>query len=176
LGQFDPFNFLEGKAVSTIKKYREAEVTHGRVAMLASIGFIAGEQVAGTSFLFNSEITGPAINHLAQVPQPFWSILVLGIGVAEVYRAQVGWVSPVELQGQEQFQLREDYYPGDLGFDPLGLRPQEEEDFDQMASRELVHGRLAMLAIVGMVSQELVNGQGILEHLQVQFPGLPFIN
>jgi hypothetical protein len=36
--------------------------------MLASLGFIVGEQVEGSSFLFDSQITGPAIGHFQQVP------------------------------------------------------------------------------------------------------------
>ena len=76
------------------KRYREAELTHGRVSMLAFVGFLVGEKVEGSSFLFDSQITGPAIKHFAQVPGPFWQSLVLLIGISEVWRAQVGWVSP----------------------------------------------------------------------------------
>lgn len=38
--------------------------------------------------------------------------------------------------------LREDYYPGDIGFDPLGLRPTDQAEFDIMATKELQNGRL----------------------------------
>jgi hypothetical protein len=33
------------------------EITHGRVAMLAALGFLVGEQVEGSSFLFDAEVT-----------------------------------------------------------------------------------------------------------------------
>jgi hypothetical protein len=105
--------------------------------MLAFIGFLVGEKVEGSSFLFDSQISGPAINHFAQVPQPFWEILVLTIGVSEVYRAQVGWVSPADLQGESKFQLRDDYIPGDINFDPLGLRPEDPEEFEEMQTKEV---------------------------------------
>merc|ERR1712232_1549118 len=68
-------------------------VTHGRVAMLAVIGFLVGEKVEGSSFLFDSQISGPAISHFFQVPNPFWEILVLAIGGLELNRAQVAFVS-----------------------------------------------------------------------------------
>lgn len=152
--------------MNTIKRYREAEVTHGRVAMLAIVGLLVGEKVEGSSFLFDASIRGPAIDHFAQVPSPFWELLVAAIGVCEVYRAQVGWVSPTDLQGKEQYQLREDYYPGDIGFDPLGLKPKDPADFDIMQTKELQHGRLAMLGAAGIVAQELVDGKGIVEHFQ----------
>ena len=41
--------------------YREAELAHGRVAMLAIIGFFVGEQVEGSAFIFDANISGPAI-------------------------------------------------------------------------------------------------------------------
>jgi hypothetical protein len=37
---FDPAGFLEGKSELEVNRYREAELTHGRVGMLASAGFI----------------------------------------------------------------------------------------------------------------------------------------
>merc|ERR1719384_2720710 len=61
VGLFDPLNFLEKADDATALRYREAEVTHGRVAMLAVIGFLVGEKVEGSSFLFDSQISGPAI-------------------------------------------------------------------------------------------------------------------
>ncbi|GMI16946.1 hypothetical protein TrLO_g9810 [Triparma laevis f. longispina] len=165
VGQFDPLNFLDGADDNKIRRFREAELTHGRVAMLAFVGFLVGEKVEGSSFLFDSQITGPAINHFAQVPQPFWEILVLTIGASEVYRAQVGWVSPADLQGEDKFALRPEYIPGDIGFDPLNLRPEDPEELEIMQTKELQHGRLAMLATAGFVAQELTDGQGIMQHL-----------
>merc|ERR1712086_1234064 len=60
--------------------------------------------------------------------------------------------------------LLDSYYPGDVGFDPLGLKPDGAEDFAVMATKELQHGRLAMLATAGLVAQELVDGKEILVH------------
>jgi len=61
--------------------------------------------------------------------------------------------------------LREGYYPGDIGFDPLGLKPSSPKEFEEMQTKELQNGRLAMLAAAGMCAQELVNGKGIVENL-----------
>ena len=38
VGFFDPLGFAEKADEPTLKRYREAEVTHGRVAMLAVVG------------------------------------------------------------------------------------------------------------------------------------------
>ena len=51
--------------------------------------------------------------------------------------------------------------PGDLGFDPLGLKPTNDKDLKSMATKELNNGRLAMIGIAGMVAQELVSGMKI---------------
>ena len=51
--------------------------------------------------------------------------------------------------------------PGDLGFDPLGLKPSNAADLKSMATKEINNGRLAMIGIAGMVAQELVSGMKI---------------
>lgn len=86
--------------------------------------------------------------------------MTLSIGVAETYRAKLGWVEPGP---DELFELRTSYYPGDLGWDPLGLKPSEADDFAEMVTKELQHGRLAMIAVAGMCAQELVNHKTIAE-------------
>ena len=121
VGFFDPLGFAAKADENTLKRYREAELTHGRVAMLASVGFLVGEKVEGSSFLFDSQITGPAITHLAQVPVGFWVALTIAIGAAETRRAEIGWVEPENVPVDQPGLLRAEYTPGDIGFDPLGL-------------------------------------------------------
>merc|ERR1719195_912005 len=165
-GLFDPLGLSEKANEATLKRYREAEVTHGRVAMLATIGFLVGEKVEGSSFLFDASIKGPAITHLAQVPDGFWCILIITIGSLELNRAQIAFVSPADVPTGQQGLMREDHYPGDIGFDPFNLKPEDPEEFNIMVTKELQHGRLAMLAAAGFMAQELVDGKGIIEHLQ----------
>ncbi|KAL7530135.1 hypothetical protein ACHAXR_003325, partial [Thalassiosira sp. AJA248-18] len=40
MGLFDPLGFAAKADEEGLKKYREAELTHGRVAMLAVVGFL----------------------------------------------------------------------------------------------------------------------------------------
>ena len=158
---FDPLSFSVGTPPEIVKRYREAELTHGRVAMLATVGILVGEAVEGSSFLFDSQISGPAITHFQQVetvaPQ-FWEVLVLVIAVAEAYRAQIGWEEPSALGGTN-FKLRDNYTPGDIGYDPLGLKPSDPVEFEEMANKELNNGRLAMVSALGMIVQELLTGE-----------------
>ena len=163
-GLFDPLGFAEKADEMTLKRYREAELTHGRVAMLATVGFLVGEAVESKTVLFNGEISGPAITHLAQVNPTFWLILGVGIARAELDRADIGWKEPENVRFDRPGELREAYIPGNLGFDPLGLKPEDEEEFFEMQTKELQNGRLAMLAAAGFLAQELTDGKGIIEH------------
>jgi hypothetical protein len=157
LGQFDPLGFTKEMGVGPIKKLREAEVTHGRVGMLAVLGYLVGENFHP---LFNGSITGPANSHLAQVQEVapfFFAWLVGSIMTAELGRANIGWKSPTE----ETFALRTKYYPGDIGFDPFGLKPTDPKEFADIQTKELNNGRLAMIAAIGMIGQELVTQKAL---------------
>ena len=162
--QFDPLGFMTGASLDDAKKYREAELQHGRVAMLAALGFLVGENFHPL-FGGNQEIL--AIDSLTQVRLElpiFFELLALFIGGAELNRALKGWVNPSErgIGGAEGDLLNSDYYPGDVGFDPLGLKPTSAREFAETQTKELSNGRLAMLGIAGMVAQELVDHKPIL--------------
>ena len=159
LGDFDPLGFSQrGVPLNDVRRYREAEVMHGRVAMVAAVGYLAGE--AASPVVWNGAVTGPANDQLAQIPTWAFSTLTLAIGVAETFRAKRGWVEP---SADELFELRASYYPGDLGWDPAGLKPRDAADFATMATKELQNGRLAMIGVAGMCAQELVNHKTIAE-------------
>eukprot|EP00536_Pseudo-nitzschia_multiseries_P017050 jgi/Psemu1/264022/estExt_Genewise1Plus.C_13530002 len=164
VGFWDPLGFAAKADDNTLRRYREAELTHGRVAMLAAVGFLVGEAVEGSSFLFDAQVSGPAITHLSQVPTGFWLALTIAIGAAEQKRATIGWVEPENVPFDQPGLLRDGYIPGDIGFDPLGLKPTDPEELRIMQTKELQNGRLAMLAAAGFMAQELVDGKGIIEH------------
>jgi len=161
-GFFDPLGFAQaGISLNEVKRNREAEVMHGRVAMIASVGYLAGEAVSGP---FN--INGPANDQLQQMPLPAFIFLTVAIATAELKRAQIGWVEPdFSKWTKTLWTLRDNYYPGDVGFDPLGLKPEDPKAFANMQTRELQNGRLAMLGVAGMCAQELVNHRTIMETL-----------
>ena len=159
-GFFDPIGFSRaGITLNEVKRNREAEVMHGRVAMLACVGYLSGEAISGPF-----KMVGPANDQLQQVPLPVFVLLTVGIAAAELRRAQIGWVEPnFGSWTSTLWKLRENYYPGDVGFDPLGLKPTDPTAFKNMQTRELQNGRLAMLGAAGMCAQELVNHRSIFE-------------
>ncbi|KAK9819365.1 hypothetical protein WJX81_003558 [Elliptochloris bilobata] len=163
---FDPANLLaNATSIQEVRRWRESEITHGRVAMLAALGFVVGEQVE--DFPLFPHVVGPAINHFQQVEAKgaiFWEPLVFAIGLAEAYRVGLGWDFP---KSETFNQLRDDYEMGNLGFDPLGLLPTDPKERYDMQTKELNNGRLAMIAIAAFVAQELVSKDEIFEHLFV---------
>merc|ERR1711990_661064 len=157
----DVLGFCNGIDGASLQRYREAELTHGRVSMLATVGFLIGEQVEGSSFLFDAQVTGPAVNHFQQVPTPFWFALAFFIASVEYKRVKTGWQNP--FTADALFLLKDDYMPGDLKFDPLGLgNGKSKKEHNELRLKELNNGRLAMIAISGMVAQELVDGLNLI--------------
>merc|ERR1719453_762300 len=125
---------------------------------MAALGYLVQENFHPI-FSVDAGVDGPVIRQLDTVlsfenGQLGGSVLLMAIFFSEMYRARTGWVEPdVEMRS-----LRENYLPGDLGFDPLGLKPKEEAELLKMQNKELNNGRLAMIAIAGMTADELVTG------------------
>jgi hypothetical protein len=153
LGEFDPAGFLENKDKLEVYRLREAELTHGRVGMVASLGFIVQEKFHP---LFSGD-GGPAIDQIPQLPVWLWAVMIGGIGAAESKRIAVGWAELDPEKSKAERALKEGYYPGDLGFDPLGLKPSDPAEFRLMQEKELSHCRLAMIAAAGFLAQEAVS-------------------
>jgi hypothetical protein len=176
MGNFDPLGFANGVSLERVKLLREAEVTHGRVAMMATVGMLVSESPFHPLFKFmakvyhsNRQLTGPSIRHLDEVREvaPFgFEALVALIAASELQRCVAGWGSPLTENGTANFwMLKDDYYPGDIGFDPLGFKPCKAPNFVGAQTRELQNGRLAMVAAAGFIAQELVNEKAIFENL-----------
>uniref|UniRef100_A0A7S0Q5U9 Uncharacterized protein n=1 Tax=Coccolithus braarudii TaxID=221442 RepID=A0A7S0Q5U9_9EUKA len=152
LGFFDPLDYCGEASEGKIKFYREVELKHGRVAMLASLGFIVAENFHP---LFGGAIDVPSYIAFQETPlQTFWPAVVTFISILEVFSV-FSFNTPF---GGEPWSVRTDYENGDLGFDPLGLKPSDPAEFKEMATKELNNGRLAMIGIAGMVGQELASG------------------
>ena len=160
-GYFDPLGFAKDLSSSDLMLRRESELAHGRVAMVGALGFLVQESFHP---LF-SEVDGPAISHLKQLTyssngQLAFAVMGMAIGFAELARARYGWVAPKDLV-EGGSRLKEGYIPGDLGFDPLGMKPTNSAGYLSMQAKELNNGRLAMIAVAGMVGQELATQHGL---------------
>jgi len=141
VGFFDPLGLSKGKSDQIMMHYREAELKHGRVAMAACLGwyFNAG----GVHPAFNSELSNDPLEAAAQLPLVGWLQFVLGCGAIE-------WLA-------EQIKDRPGYKAGDV----LGASywvDDSDEGWLDYQNREMNNGRLAMLAIMGMITQDLYFG------------------
>jgi len=155
VGFFDPFG-LTPDTKEELLLFREAELAHGRVAMMGALGYLVQSHFAPIFDMGGA----PVIRHLdivlqSELGQFAATSLLFAIFFSEISRARIGWEEPdVAMR-----TLRTEYLPGDLGFDPLGLKPKDDAGLLQMQNKELQNGRLAMLAIAGMTAQELVTGE-----------------
>ena len=139
--------------------FTAGEIKHGRVAMLRPSDF-SSRAAAFTGIDSPSYVSfeQPGLSSV-------WLSLAVMLGGVEGKSVE----SFMQLDGgivAEQnesriFRIKEDHAPGDLGFDPLGLKPTNDKDLKSMATKELNNGRLAMIGIAGMVAQELVSGMKI---------------
>jgi len=171
LGIFDPAGFTVGKSEKEVLAYREAELKHGRISMLAALGFVVQEKFHP---LFGGDIDTPSAYALLdsriweKAPSGGLAVILTSLFLLEV----VSSLSVFNLQGGkgvegDTFGLPDDYTPGDIfkpiggTFDPLGLAPSDPVEFEVMQTKELNNGRLAMLAILGMFLQEIKTGQAL---------------
>merc|ERR1719387_2040946 len=142
LGFFDPVGFTTSfdadrqthmNEQGKLFFYREVELKHGRVAMLASLGFVVGEQFHP---LFGSNIDVPSYVAFQQTPlQNFWPAVVAAIAVPEIFSV-FSFEEPKNfMQWSKTWRMRTDRQPGDMGFDPLGLKPQGEQELKEMQTK-----------------------------------------
>ena len=131
--------------------------------MLAFVGILTGEAIEFSSPLYGDKIVGPAIYQFQEADQ------LTGFGFAFFI---VGLISIIEGLGVQRNwadgKIRADITPGDLNWDPLGLKPSDPAKLAALQNKEINNGRLAMIGVAGMIVQELVNQKGILENLGLE--------
>jgi hypothetical protein len=162
---FDPLGFAKDEY--ELRNYREAEIKHARLAMLAAAGWPLSE-------LFDKQIANalhlePALNSADRVP----SVLNGGLDkISPIYwLAVVAMAGAIDVFGIQQ-QGKPGYVAGNLGFDPLGLMPKDEEGKKWMQTAELKNGRLAMIAITAFAVQEAVTKMGVVNETPIFFKPL----
>lgn len=142
---------------------------HGRLAMLASVGWLTSEELQGAlarrfglpDDLAPGELAPSLVNGgLGNLPQWF---------LPAVFMVSAWIELAPQLQGNRdellKYKVSEDRVPGDLGFDPLAFLPTLEGmgyPLKRLHNAEVKHGRAAMIAITAFVAQEFVAGVPVL--------------
>nr|6L4T_6 Chain 6, Fucoxanthin chlorophyll a/c-binding protein Lhcr12 [Chaetoceros gracilis]6L4U_6 Chain 6, Fucoxanthin chlorophyll a/c-binding protein Lhcr12 [Chaetoceros gracilis]BBO94012.1 fucoxanthin chlorophyll a/c protein 6 [Chaetoceros gracilis] len=143
---FDPFRFSDFAPMDFL---REAEIKHGRICMLAWLGFVAVDLGARIYPLPEAYEGLTAVTaHDALVQQGAMSQIFLWCSVFEA----ISTVSVIQMLYEESGRE-----PGYFGFDPLGfLNGKSEAEVNEMKLKEIKNGRLAMLAFSGVVTQAVL--------------------
>jgi light-harvesting complex I chlorophyll a/b binding protein 1/light-harvesting complex I chlorophyll a/b binding protein 4 len=148
--EFDPIGFAES---FDPKWLREAELKHGRVSMLAAVGWLvqsAGIHLPSPNGIYD---TANPIDAFFKVgPSPLFQIF-LTIGALESinHNGKLGMMD-MHSDGRE---------PGKMDLWIYGasqLKGKSEAQVADLKLKELKNGRLAMLAIGGMVHHQILAG------------------
>jgi len=156
LGFWDPLGFSKFESVELaklqFKRRRTVEIQHGRVAMLACIGYIVPEFVRWPGYcspsmnLAFSDIPN-GLKGAATVPLAGWLQIVTFVGIIEV----------LNLQAVQDGEVLGDYGYGAFGI-PYGKKIEDKEKKLKSLTAEINNGRLAMFAIIGMFFQDGLTG------------------
>jgi light-harvesting complex I chlorophyll a/b binding protein 1 len=131
-----------------LRDYREAEIRHGRLAMLAAIFWPVQEMV--DRLLLDDDQFGSIIYSGITLPYIplFMTALLLLLGYLDIYSSQM----------KEQNEIGEAFLPGDCFWDPLCILEGGTDRMKRnMSERELWNGRMAMLAVVLYAFEEVVS-------------------
>jgi len=145
---FDPLGFSD---TFDMKWLREAEIKHGRSSMLATVGFVMQQfwTIPGYTPVDDANMAPSVVGDSAMLQIVYW------MGVLEF------WTNKGNVTMETMFS-DPDREPGNLGFDPMGLAVGKTEDeMNMMKLRELKNGRLAMLAIGGMIHHNWITGEAL---------------
>jgi len=154
LGYFDPLGFSKDASPETMKKFREAELKHGRVAMLACFGMITADKYHP---LFGGNNSPNPWLAATQVPKLGWLQIFTFIMFMEV----IGILN----------SRRPDYEPGNF----LGTSQWEmDATWVSYQTKELNNGRLAMFGAIGMLTGSYITGKGPLEVMDTAGAGIVF--
>mmetsp|Transcript_66497 Transcript_66497/g.194584 ORF Transcript_66497/g.194584 Transcript_66497/m.194584 type:complete len:277 (-) Transcript_66497:136-966(-) len=148
VGFWDPLGLSSDGDVAVFKRRRETEIKHGRVSMLATMGYITPELTGklpgylSPSMGLKFEDVPNGLAAISKVPALGWAQIV-AYGFFCEYSNGYGENSPA---------------PGDCGFKPPLLATDDSELKTKRLNAELANGRLAMMAIIGMFFQDGLTG------------------
>lgn len=149
-----------------LRDYREAEIRHSRLAMLAAIVWPLQEML--DKFLLPDQLFGPLV--YGPVTLPYFplamTLILLLLGYLDIYSQAI----------KDMDQIGDAYLPGDCFWDPLNVLPPADATTNgsdananldgmkrRMQERELFNGRAAMMAVLAYTWEEVVTHQAIID-------------
>mmetsp|Transcript_17189 Transcript_17189/g.25562 ORF Transcript_17189/g.25562 Transcript_17189/m.25562 type:complete len:229 (+) Transcript_17189:97-783(+) len=166
---------LEDAQPEATKWFQNAEIKHGRIAMVATIGFMVQKfgvhfplylgptgsncfsPESDTAWLLSST-TGTTFSDIAKAAPLDAIQMVPAAGWLQIFFA-AGWFECIAYHRQWNQEGR---VPGDYGYDPLGFTKREggfeSEELKSLRLKEIKNGRVAMMTIAAWVSNEMIPG------------------
>jgi hypothetical protein len=169
---FDPLGLGTDE---TFVPFREAEIKHGRLAMLAAVAWplqeifhpiivdaLRGAGIEVKDALIDSGGASPSLLNGGLGQLEIAPALSLAVFLASVLELQD--LRAREARGLKFNEYQKDRTPGDLAFDPLNIigsmRPEEQVGFME---KELLNGRLGMIAVTCYVAEEFGFGTPVIQ-------------
>ena len=144
VGFWDPAGFTADGSVENFKRRRQTELKHGRISMLATMGYITPE-ITGKFPGYLSPSAGlkfadvpNGLAAISKVPAAGWGQILAYMAFCEVSQDQSAGTAAAA---------------GDFGWKVLTASDPAEKT--KKLNAELANGRLAMMAIIGMFFQDL---------------------
>eukprot|EP00401_Gymnodinium_catenatum_P069451 CAMPEP_0117538766 /NCGR_PEP_ID=MMETSP0784-20121206/42646_1 /TAXON_ID=39447 /ORGANISM="" /LENGTH=159 /DNA_ID=CAMNT_0005335387 /DNA_START=115 /DNA_END=594 /DNA_ORIENTATION=+ len=145
LGKFDPLGFSKTDK-ATYDKYRECELKHGRIAMLATFGILTQEKFHP---FYDGKLSSNPLAAFTETPPLAFVQIVIFCGILEYQFAAIA--------------KGENYTAGDYYGINARISEKDTEAWVGFQNRELNNGRAAMFGILGMLAHAAITGKGPLE-------------
>ncbi len=147
------FNSVNAYVVPPVmppKFVQEAELKHGRVAMLSSLLI---------PLLDNVEPGVLGVNYVNSLDLGNQQLLLFVFGFSEFCQMLNAYEFPNSTS--DWFKMKEDHVPGEYGFDPLNIATYNNSE--SIKTNEMFAGRVAMVAVACQMANELIVGEPVLK-------------
>jgi len=149
VGFWDPLGLSRDGDAEKFKRRRASEIKHGRIAMLATMGYITPQ----LGIKLPGELV-PGVLEYESIPNGLAAIPVVPMaGWLQMF----AYCAYVEFQGMKSNGIKgTEGTPGDFGWKVI--TSDDPEVLKKKLNSELANGRLAMMAIIGMFYQDGLTG------------------
>merc|ERR1712232_458775 len=149
VGYWDPMGLAKDGDVEVFKRRREAELKHGRVSMFATLGYMVPEYFKFPGYLSPSqslkfEDVPNGLAAFSKVPPLGWVQIFIFLGLVDY-----GLYRPDPSRDPGDYENA-----GILGVPNASGPMSDTEGRKRKLNAELANGRLAMVAIMGMLFQD----------------------